>query len=54
MVYLSPGKAKLTAASFRPTEEFDPIIWTGEVTRAGAEGEGKKSSKGDGSRGDRG
>jgi hypothetical protein len=36
MVYLSPGKAKLTAASFRPTEEFDPITWTGEVTRAGA------------------
>ena len=31
MVYLAPDKGKLTAVSFRPSQEFDPIIWTGEL-----------------------
>jgi hypothetical protein len=31
LVYLSPGKGDLTAVSFRPTEAFDPITWTGDL-----------------------
>ena len=31
MVYLSPKKGDLTAVSFRPTQEYDPITWTGEL-----------------------
>lgn len=36
LVYLAPDRGELTAASFRPTEEFDPITWTGEITRPAA------------------
>jgi hypothetical protein len=32
LVYLSPDHGRLTAASFRPTQEFSPITWTGELT----------------------
>ncbi len=50
MVYLAPDKGELTAASFRPTQELDPIIWTGEVVPAkGTEkkdGKGKQDKKG--------
>jgi len=48
LVYLAPDKGELTAVSFRPDQEFDPITWTGEVTRAGAEKKksgGKKQNK---------
>ncbi|WP_205470856.1 hypothetical protein [Nocardioides sp. SYSU D00038] len=31
LVYLSPDKGDLVAVSFRPTQEFDPITWSGEV-----------------------
>lgn len=31
LVYLAPDKGDLTAVSFRPTQEFDPITWTGEL-----------------------
>jgi hypothetical protein len=31
LVYLVPRKGDLVAASFRPTQEFDPITWTGEL-----------------------
>lgn len=31
-VYLVPDKGELTAVSFRPTQEVNPITWTGEVT----------------------
>jgi len=31
LVYLSPNHGKLTAASFRPTQEFAPITWTGAL-----------------------
>lgn len=31
LVFLSPDKGDLTAVSFRPTQEFDPITWTGEL-----------------------
>jgi hypothetical protein len=33
LVYLAPEKGEVTAVSFRPTEDFAPIVWTGEVTR---------------------
>lgn len=33
LVYLSPERGELTAVSFRPTQEFDPITWTGPVTK---------------------
>lgn len=31
LVYLAPEKGEVTAASFRPDEEFDPIVWTGDI-----------------------
>jgi hypothetical protein len=33
LVFLSPKKGELTAVSFRPTQEFDPITWTGELQK---------------------
>ena len=33
LVFLSPDHGDLTAVSFRPTQEFDPITWTGEVLK---------------------
>jgi hypothetical protein len=32
LVYLVPDGGELTAVSFRPVEDFDPITWTGKVT----------------------
>jgi hypothetical protein len=37
LVYLSPRDGELTAVSFRPTEDFNPIIWTGEVQPLGSD-----------------
>jgi hypothetical protein len=31
LVYLVPEQGRLEAVSFRPTQEYDPITWTGEV-----------------------
>ena len=45
LVYLSPKHGDLTAVSFRPTQAFNPITWTGDLTRVGAE-PAKKGSKG--------
>jgi hypothetical protein len=33
LVYLAPDSGTLEAVSFRPEETFDPILWTGEITR---------------------
>lgn len=33
MVYLAPGKGELTAVSFRPAQEYDPITWTGPLQK---------------------
>jgi hypothetical protein len=33
LVFLSPKKGELTAVSFRPTQEYDPITWTGELQK---------------------
>lgn len=32
LVYLTPEGTTLEAVSFRPTQEFNPITWTGKVT----------------------
>ena len=32
LVFLVPRHGELHAASFRPTEEFNPITWVGKVT----------------------
>jgi len=31
LVYLTPDRGMLEAVSFRPTQQFDPITWTGEI-----------------------
>jgi len=31
LVYFAPDAGKLEAVSFRPTQEFNPITWTGEL-----------------------
>lgn len=46
LVYLAPDRGELTAASFRPVEEFDPITWTGKITRPAALDKGKDDKKG--------
>ncbi|HEX6151273.1 hypothetical protein [Nocardioides sp.] len=50
MVYLSPNKGDLTAASFRPSQDFDPIVWTGELVPAKGTEKKKRDQggKGDG------
>jgi hypothetical protein len=35
LVYLIPRHGKLGAVSFRPSQDFDPITWTGPVRRLG-------------------
>jgi hypothetical protein len=49
LVYLAPDKGELTAVSFRPVEDFDPITWTGDVQKSGAGG--KKGGKQGGGQG---
>ncbi len=49
LVYLAPDKGDLTAVSFRPVEEFDPITWTGKLQKPGAGG--KKGGKQNGGNG---
>lgn len=54
MVYLAPGKGDLAAVSFRPTQEFNPIIWEGELEPAEGTGNGKGGEKrSGGKRGDK-
>ena len=45
LVYLSPQHGDLTAASFRPTQEFSPITWTGKLTRPEAATSAKDAKK---------
>ena len=51
LVFLAPDKGEVTAASFRPTEDFSPIVWTGEVTRPEALQKDKGGTKGKGTKG---
>lgn len=46
LVYLAPKHGRLTAVSFRPEETFDPILWTGEVSKYVAPKPGKDKGKG--------
>jgi hypothetical protein len=49
LVYLAPDKGELTAVSFRPVEDFDPITWTGELEKpkaGGKKGDGKGGKQG--------
>jgi hypothetical protein len=32
LVYLSPDKGKLESVSYRPSQEFNPITWTGDIS----------------------
>lgn len=41
LVYLSPDKGSLEGVSYRPSEEYDPIVWTGKVTKPGPAAKGK-------------
>ena len=41
LLVMAPDRGELVATSFRPVEEFAPIVWTGEVTRADAGGRPK-------------
>ncbi len=63
LVYLAPDKGEITAGEFRPVEEFDPILWTGEITEPksskpdkGKKGDDKKGKgkKGKGKKGKKG
>ncbi|MDP3893953.1 hypothetical protein [Nocardioides sp.] len=48
LVYLAPEQGELEAVSFRPTQEFDPITWTGQIDERGKKKDGKKGKKKDG------
>ena len=56
LVYLSPDHGDLTAVSFRPTQEFDPITWTGEVQKlsTGSKKSNDKPKKGSKKKGKKG
>lgn len=45
LVYLAPEKGDLTAVSFRPEQEFNPITWTGDLQKVKKPGQGKKGKK---------
>ncbi|NUR09774.1 MAG: hypothetical protein HOQ22_02215 [Nocardioidaceae bacterium] len=50
LVYLSPNQGSLDAISYRPSQEFNPITWTGDLTptkKADDKG-GRKKSQGQG------
>jgi hypothetical protein len=34
LVFLAPNRGALTAVSYRPSQRFDPVTWTGPVLRA--------------------
>ena len=45
MVYLAPGKGDLNAVSFRPSQEFNPIIWEGDFEPIEGAGDKKSDDK---------
>ncbi|NYD41400.1 hypothetical protein [Nocardioides panaciterrulae] len=50
LVFLSPRHGDLTAVSFRPSQEFNPITWTGKIAEADAPASGKHHRSGKGSK----
>lgn len=53
LVYLAPDKGKLTAAEFRPVEEFNPILWTGDITPVESGDKKADAKRRDGKKGDK-
>jgi hypothetical protein len=53
LVFLVPDQGDLEAVSFRPTEEFDPITWVGELTTPEPPSSDKKDDKKDKGKGDK-
>lgn len=47
LVFLAPDHGELKGVSFRPTEQFDPIVWTGDVQspKSDKPGKGKHKNK---------
>jgi hypothetical protein len=33
LVYLSPNRGALTSVSYRPSQRFNPITWTGDIAK---------------------
>lgn len=52
LVYLAPERGELEAVSFRPTQEFDPITWTGKIDQRGKKKQGGKKKQDDPADGD--
>jgi hypothetical protein len=48
LVFLSPDKGELTAVSFRPSQEYDPITWTGTLEKPKPPKPGKGKGNGEG------
>jgi hypothetical protein len=51
LVFLAPKKGDLTAVSFRPTQDYDPITWTGDLVKPKPP-KPDKGGKGKGGKGD--
>jgi hypothetical protein len=49
LVFLAPDKGTMESVSYRPNQQFDPIVWTGEIAEPKAEPKKtkKKSKKND-------
>jgi hypothetical protein len=45
LVYLSPNRGTLVSLSFRPTQDFNPITWTGTVAKPATPKKAKKPAK---------
>lgn len=45
LVFLAPEKGTLTGVSFRPTQQFNPIVWTGEIATPAPEPKKKQKQK---------
>ncbi len=45
LVFLAPDQGELTSVTFRPTQQFNPITWIGEIEKLG-EKKGTKDKKG--------
>ncbi|MDP2774697.1 MAG: hypothetical protein Q8O61_14185, partial [Nocardioides sp.] len=52
LVFLAPEGSQLEAVSFRPSQDFNPITWTGTITKPLPDR--PKKSKGTKSKGDKG
>ena len=45
LVYLSPKRGALESVSYRPSQEFNPITWTGTITKPAAPKKKKATKK---------